>query len=94
MPAKRLILVDAGNFASAEGDTPDIASTREVALHEEDTTPLPLVGGTVQPPVIGSVAAPVRSTFQTASIAIRLLQDVTWTMTRAGRAAYVDTVSW
>jgi hypothetical protein len=35
VPAKRLIMLDAANFASGEGDTPDIASSKEVLLHEE-----------------------------------------------------------
>lgn len=94
VPAKMLIMVDAANFASAEGDSPDIATSREAVLHEEDTTPLPIVGGTAQPPVIGSIAAPVRSMFSTACVALRLLQDVTWCMSRVGRVASITTVTW
>jgi hypothetical protein len=91
VPAKQLILVDAGNFASAEGDEPSIDASREVSLHEEDSTPLALVDG-VQG--AGVVATPMRSTFQTATIALRLLQDLSWIMTRTGRVAYVNSVSW
>jgi len=32
--------------------------------------------------------------FQTACIVIRLIQDATWAVPRAGRVAYVDGVSW
>jgi hypothetical protein len=90
VPANRLIMLDAANFASAEGDEPDISSSNEVLLHEEDSAPLMI--GTVGTPTI--VAAPSRSTFQTNCIAIRLIQDATWAMTRAGRVAYVDAVTW
>ena len=82
VPAKQLIMLDAGNFASAEGDEPNISTTNEVTLHEEDTAPLPIS----TPGSPATIAAPVRSTFQTATIAIRLLQDLSWVVTRAKRS--------
>jgi hypothetical protein len=94
VPAKQLIMLDAANFASAEGDTPDISSSREVSYHAEDTLPLPIVGGTAQPPTLAQIAAPVMSAFQTATIAIRLIQDCSWIMTRSGRVSVITTVSW
>jgi hypothetical protein len=83
-------MADAANFASGEGDQPDIATSKEVLLHEEDTTPLMI--GTAGAPA--TVAAPSSSMFQINCIAIRLLQDATWSMTRTGRVAYVDSVTW
>jgi hypothetical protein len=94
VPAKRLILVDAANYASGEGDEPSIDTSREAAWHAEDTLPLPIVGGVAQPPPLSAIAAPVYSTFQNATVAIRLIQDCSWVMTRAGRVAYVDQVTW
>ncbi|MBR1286064.1 phage major capsid protein [Bradyrhizobium sp. AUGA SZCCT0177] len=91
VPAKQLIMLDTANFASAEGDTPDISSTKEVSLHAEDTAPLPLVTGAQG---AGVPAAPQFSAFQTATIAVRLLQDCTWVMTRAGRVAVINNVTW
>ncbi|MET4201312.1 phage major capsid protein [Bradyrhizobium sp. LA6.12] len=90
VPSKRLIMIDAANFASGEGDTPDIMTTTEALLHEEDTTPLPI--GTAGSPA--TVAAPARSLFQTNAIAVRMITDCGWTMTRTGRVAYIDNVTW
>jgi hypothetical protein len=90
VPQKQLIMLDAANFASGEGDTPDISTSKEALLHEEDTTPLAIT--TVGTP--NTFAAPTRSVYQTACVAIRLLQDVSWVMTRTGRVAFVNVVSW
>lgn len=90
VPAKQLIMLDAANFASGEGDEPDLMATNETILHMEDTTPLAI--GTPGAPA--TIAAPTSSMFQTASIAVRLLQDVEWVMTRPGRVAFVQTVTW
>jgi len=89
VPAKRLIMLDAASFGSGEGDQPDISTTNEAMLHEETApTALSAVGSP------NTVAAPTRSMFQTQCIALRLIQDATWAMTRTGRVAYVDTVTW
>ena len=66
---------------------PEFSVSESASFHEEDTAPLPLVGGTAQPPVIGSVAAPVRSMWQTATISVRLIWDCTWTVRRTGAVA-------
>jgi hypothetical protein len=91
VPQKMVIMVDAAHFASGEGDTPLIDASKEVTLHEEDTAPLALASGATGAAV---VAAPQRSMFQTGCIAIRLLQDVTWCMTRPGRVSFINSVSW
>jgi hypothetical protein len=90
VPAKQLIMVDAANFASAEGDQPDISTSSEVTLHQEDTTPLAISTAGAPP----TIAAPTASMFQINAVAIRLIQDVTWGMTRAGRVAVVNNVTW
>ena len=94
MPAASLLMVDAADFASVTGDTPMFDVSDVATIHEEDTTPLPIVGGTVQPPAIGSVAAPVRSLWQTASIGVRMMLDMNWTMRRAGMVTYMTGVGW
>ncbi|MEY9394351.1 HK97 family phage major capsid protein [Bradyrhizobium japonicum] len=94
VPGKRLIMIDAANFASGEGDTPDFMTTTEALLHE-DTAPLPIgTPGGVPGTDPNIVAAPARSLFQTNAIAVRMITDCGWTMTRAGRVAYIDNVSW
>jgi hypothetical protein len=94
VPAGMLIMVDAAEFASATGDTPEFDVSDVATIHEEDTAPLPIVGGTVQPPVIGSIAAPVRSLWQTASIGVRMMVDMNWTMRRANMVSWMTGVTW
>lgn len=88
--AGRVIAIDASEFATATGDTPRFAISNEATLHEEDTTPLAI--GTPGAPA--TVAAPVRSLFQTDSIAIRLTLYVTWAMRRTGMVQTIAAVGW
>ena len=46
-------MIDAAEFASATGDMPEFDVSDVATIHEEDTVPLPIVGGTAQPPLIG-----------------------------------------
>jgi HK97 family phage major capsid protein len=94
VPAGMLIMVDAAEFASVTGDAPEFDVSDVATIHEEDTTPLPIVGGTVQPPVIGSIAAPVRSLWQTASIGVRMMVDMNWTMRRSNMVTWMTGVTW
>ena len=94
VPAGTLIMVDAADFASVTGDSPEFDVSDVATIHEEDTAPLPIVGGTVQPPVIGSIAAPVRSLWQTASIGVRMLLDMNWAMRRQNMVSFVTGVTW
>ncbi|MBR1031911.1 MULTISPECIES: phage major capsid protein [Bradyrhizobium] len=89
-PTKMLIMVDAANFASGEGDEPSMMASNESIVHMEDTTPLPI--GTAGAPAV--VAAPTSSMFQVNCIATRLLQDCSWTMSRPARVAFINAVSW
>ena len=90
VPAGMLIMVDAADFASATGDTPEFDVSDVATIHEEDTTPLAI--GTAGTPAV--VAAPVRSLWQTASIGVRMLLDMNWTMRRAGMVAWMQGVTW
>ena len=56
----------------------------------EDTAPAQIsAAGTPN-----AIAAPVRSMFQTDSIALRMIMDLNWTMRRAGMVAFVAGVTW
>ena len=90
VPADRVIALDAADFATVTGDAPRFAVSNEATLHEEDTTPLPL-SATGTPNV---VAAPMRSLFQTDSVAIRLSLFLSWTMRRTGMVHTVSPVIW
>ena len=90
VPAARVIGVDAEDFASATGDTPRFAVSTDATLHEEDTVPLPL-SATGSP---NTVAAPMRSLFQTDAVAIRMSLYVSWAMRRAGMVQTMSPVIW
>ena len=67
---------------------------RVAAIDPESATPLPIVGGVAQPPMLASVAAPVRSLWQTGAIGMRCLLDVNWAMRRANAVSYMTGTSW
>jgi HK97 family phage major capsid protein len=90
VPAGVLILLDAADFVSVTGDEPRFDVSDQATLHMEDTTPLAIgVAGT--PPV---VAAPVRSLFQTDTLAVRMILPMNWALRRAGVVAWTESVTW
>jgi HK97 family phage major capsid protein/HK97 family phage prohead protease len=89
VPANRLIAIRASDLATAMGDSPDFDISEQATVHMEDTTPLEIVSGTGP-----TTADPVRSFFQTATIGVRMLMDVSWAMRRSGMVRWIDTTSW
>lgn len=87
VPAGRLIAIRASDFAGAGGN-PDFDVSEQATIHMEDTTPLEIVAGTP------TVADPVRSLWQTNSVGIRMLMDVSWVMRRDGMVQWVNGTSW
>jgi HK97 family phage prohead protease len=90
VPAGMLIMLDASEFASVTGDTPEFDVSDVATIHEEDTSPQPI--GTTGAPAV--VAAPVRSLWQTASIGVRMMLDMNWTMRRTGLVSWMTGVTW
>jgi hypothetical protein len=90
VPATMVILVDAADFVSLAGDDPRFELSDQATLHMEDTTPLAI--GTPGAPA--TVAAPVRSMFQTDAIALRMIMPMNWAMRRAGLVSWVTGVTW
>jgi HK97 family phage major capsid protein/HK97 family phage prohead protease len=88
--AATVLLIDAADFFTATGDAPQFTASDQATLHMEDTTPLAI--GTAGAPA--TVAAPVRSLFQTDSLAIRMTLDMNWSMRRTGTVAYTAVVTW
>lgn len=88
--AGMVILVDAADFFSATGDEPRFDVSDQAVLHMEDTSPAQI--GTTGTPSV--VAAPVRSMFQTDSIAIRMILPLNWAMRRDGVIAWTQSVTW
>lgn len=94
VPIAQVIALDAADFSSVTGDSPEYDVSDQATIHEDDTAPLPIVGGVVTPPILASVAAPVRSLWQTASYGVRMLLDMNWTMRRAGMVQAITAVTW
>lgn len=89
VPAGRLIALRNSDFATALGDAPEFDVSDQATIHMEDTTPAEIVSGTGP-----STADPVRSLYQTATIGVRMLMDVSWLMRRPGMVQWVDGTSW
>jgi HK97 family phage major capsid protein len=87
--AGRLVAVRTSDFATANGDAPEFDVSEQATVHMEDTTPLEIVSGTGP-----TTADPVRSFFQTATIGVRMLMDISWKMRRAGMVQWINGTSW
>jgi hypothetical protein len=90
LTARTIVCVDAGDFVSAEGDSPRYDTSDGGVLAEDDSSPQPI--STPGSPNV--VAAPTRSLWQTDCVAIRLIQFVAWAMRRAGRVSTTAAVTW
>lgn len=86
--ANRMVAVRASDFAGAGGD-PEFDVSEQATIHMEDTTPLEIVSGTGP-----TTADPVRSLWQTNSVGVRMLMDVSWVMRRTGMVQWIDTTTW
>lgn len=86
VPAGTMILIDAADFASVANDTPQFYVSNEATLHMESAAPEPINDGTP--------AVPVISLFQQDSFAVRMLQNMNWTMRRAGMVSGVSGITW
>lgn len=88
--ADMLILVDAADFASVTGDDPRFDVSDQATIHMEDTTPLAIASvGTPN-----TVAAPLRSLWQTDSLGIRMILPMNWALRRAGVVAWTQPITW
>jgi hypothetical protein len=74
--ADTMIVLDAKAFAYGLGAYPKIRTSIDATLHYEESAPQPI--STVGSPNVS--AAPVRSTYQVASVALRLILDAAWVM--------------
>jgi HK97 family phage major capsid protein len=83
----RLIAIDAEDFATASGDTPEFDVSEQATLHMSDA-PGEIVTAA------GTVNDPIRSMFQTNSLALRMVLPLTWKMRRTGMVQWIDGTSW
>jgi hypothetical protein len=87
LPVGTVIGIVAAGLATVV-DVPRIEASSEVALHMEDANPLALVSAG------GVVAAPIRSAFQTDSIALRFILRATWARRSSSAVAWVQGAGW
>ena len=90
VPLGTVIAMDAANFVSVGGEGPRFEISDQATLHLDDTAPADI--GTPGTP--GVVAAPVKSMWQTNSLALRLILPINWTIRRPGTVAWVAGVTW
>jgi hypothetical protein len=86
--AKGTVIAIATNALAAAIEPTEIDVSRSATFHEEDTTPLPIVGAG------GQAAAPARSLFQTDCVALRLRLPVSWITRANGAVAVVTGTTW
>jgi hypothetical protein len=84
VPAGTVVLVEASSFVSAFGAVPDFEVGNQVVLHFEDTAP--------SDPVMAGV--PVRSTWSSELIALRMRLWASWAMRATGHAQVVTGATW
>jgi HK97 family phage prohead protease len=85
--AGTIIAIDTADFVTGTGDTPLFETSDQATIHMSDT-PLEIVSGTP------TTADPVRSMFQTNSVALKMTMDVTWAMRRTGMVQWISGVNW
>lgn len=91
VPNGTVIVMDAADFASALGDVPAFDVSDTATLHMEGVTAnVKQITG----PTATDVAVPVRSLWQTASIGVRMIQEVSWGMRRPGMIYAISGVAW
>jgi hypothetical protein len=83
--ATHVIAVEPQALLVAVDSEPDVSASKEAALHMSNT-PLPIVDG--------ATADPVRSLWQTASIALRCTADLAWEKRRSNAVAFIDSAWW
>lgn len=85
----RIIAIDPAALVHGFGGTPEIDVSQHTALHMSDTPEQISTPGSP-----ATVAAPVRSMFQTDGIAVRMILDIAFGKRSASAAAYIDNFDW
>lgn len=87
--AGRLIALRNTDFATGLGDLPEFELSNQATIHMEDTSPAEIVSATGP-----TTANPVRSFWQTDSMGVRMVMDVSWKMARSGMVQWIDGTSY
>jgi HK97 family phage prohead protease/HK97 family phage major capsid protein len=89
VPTGVVIMVDAADFTTAGQEGPRLEISDQATLHMEDTTPADIT----IPGAPGTFSAPVKSMWQTDSLALRLIMMINWVMRRPV-ATWITGVTW
>ncbi|MBP0634252.1 hypothetical protein [Cupriavidus sp. AcVe19-6a] len=84
----RVVAADASDIVLSTGEDVRIDLDNVTTIHEEDTSPDPIVDGA------GVVAAPTRSLWQTSCTAIKIVYPAAFAKRRADAVAYLDAAAW
>jgi HK97 family phage prohead protease len=90
VPNNMAIMVDAADFTSVGSEGPRMEISDTATLHFEDTTPADIVSGPTGTPV---AATPVKSLWQTDSLALRLILPMNFVMRRPV-VAWMTSTAW
>ena len=88
LPTGTVAVLEIASFVSGFGSTAEFNTTKVGALHMEDTTPADIVSAG------GTVAAPVKSLYQTVAIGLKTRLWATWGLRAAGHAQWIQGVTW
>ena len=88
LPTGTVAVLEIASFVSGFGSTAEFNTTKVGALHMEDTTPADIVSAG------GTVAAPVKSLYQTDAIGLKTRLWATWGLRAAGHAQWIQGVTW
>jgi hypothetical protein len=87
LAAGTIVAVEVGAFASGFGADPDIQVAENAAVHLEDANALQLADG-------GTVASPVRSSFQNDTHVLRLILRAAWAVRQPGAVQVVQSATF
>jgi hypothetical protein len=90
LAAGTIVATDTAGFISAFGALPRVEASGEAVAHFDDATALPF--STVAGPP-NTVAAPLRSAFQTDAVIVRCILSASWTV-RPGAVQMITSTTW
>src|SRR6516164_6797893 len=88
LPTGTVAVLDIASFVSGFGSTAEFNTTKVGALHMEDTIPADIVS------TGGTVAAPVKSLYQTDAIGLKTTLWATWGLRAAGHCQFLTGATW
>src|SRR6516165_10620954 len=88
LPTGTVAVVETASFVSGFSPVPTFRVADQASYHAEDTSPQDITGGTPSP------AVPVKSMFQTNSVALKMDFHAAWGLRAAGHTQYLTGATW